>query len=109
MSALKLLTATDPNVVKILDQLEHLRKIHLPVFLQGNLILTAQQVATFIETAYWSSLLADEKRATKVRIGAVVQGTFKGIPQFADPVPFDEHQVAKLAPAVPPRGCLLVD
>ena len=100
---------TDENVVAILAQLDHLRKILHPASLVNSPVLSAQQIATFVETAYWSSLLASEGRSTSVRIAAVMRKSFAGLPQFSAPVPFDEDHVAKLAPAVPPRGCLLVD
>ncbi len=104
-----LFSDTDENVLTILAQLDHLRKIHPPAFLVSSPVLSAQQIATFVETAYWSSLLASEGRSTSVRIAAVMRKSFAGLPQFANPVPFDEGHIAKLAPAVPPRGCLLVD
>ena len=109
MSNRTLFSDTDENVLKILAQLDHLRTIQLPAFLVNSPILSAQQIATFVETAYWSSLLAHEGRSTSVRIAAVMRKSFAGLPQFSAPVPFDEDHIAKLAPAVPPRGCLLVD
>ncbi len=109
MTKRTLFSETDENVLTILAQLDHLRKITPPAFLVNSPVLSAQQIATFVETAYWSSLLASEGRSTSVRIAAVLRKSFSGLPQFSDPVPFDEGHIAKLAPAVPPRGCLLVD
>jgi hypothetical protein len=104
-----LFSDTDENVLAILAQLEHFRKIYPPAIPVNSPVLSAQQIATFVETAYWSSLLASEGRSTSVRIAAVMRKSFTGLPQFLAPVPFNEAQIAKLAPVVPPRGCLLVD
>jgi len=104
-----LFSETDENVVTILAQLDHLRTIHPPAFPVNSPAMSAQQIATIIETTYWSSLLASEGRYTSVRIAAATRTSFVGLPQFSAPVPFDESHIAKLAPAVPPRGCLLVD
>lgn len=73
------------------------------------LILSGDQIADLLEAAYWSSLLLNEGRTTQVRVAAAVKRSLKGMPQFSTPVPYNEVQIAKLGPAVPPRGCLLVD
>jgi hypothetical protein len=98
-----LFSDSDENVLTILAQLDHLRKIQHPAFLVNSPVLSAQQIATFVETAYWSSLVANEGRTTSVRMAAVMRRSFAGLPQFSAPVPFDEGNIAKLAPAVPPR------
>jgi hypothetical protein len=109
MTIQKLFTAEDQEIVSIHAQLEHLRKITLPVFLGNCPVLTCEQIAILLETAYWSSLLPNEGRTTNVRITAASPRALSGMPPFANPVPYDETQVAKLSPAVPSRGCLLVD
>ena len=83
-----LFSDSDENVLAILAQLEHFRKIDPPAFLVNTPVLSAQQIATLIETAYWASLLANEGRYTSVRIAAVMRKSFSGVPQFAAPVRF---------------------
>jgi len=98
---------TDENILAIFNQLNHLREIQIPG-LSGPAV-SAEKIAIFVETAYWSSLLFNEGRRTSVRIVAAMPTSSSGMLQFAEPVPFNERQIAKLAPAVPPLGCLLVD
>jgi len=70
---------------------------------------TPEQISVLIETAFWASLRSDEGRATRVLIGVgSPRENFPGAVAFATPAPYDESQVAKLAPAVPLGGCLLV-
>lgn len=109
MTIQRLFTAADSDIVSIRTQLEHLRTIYPPSFVENSPVLTGGQIATFLDTAFWSSLLANEGRSTHVRIAAAARQTFMGMPQFSTPVPYEEAQIAKLGPAVPPRGCLLVD
>lgn len=109
MTIQKLFTAADPDVVFIRTQLEHGQTIYPPIFLGNCPVLTGEQIAILLETAYWSSLLANEGRITNVRIVVANPQTLKGMPPFLTPVPYEDAQIAKLSPAVPPRGCLLVD
>ena len=90
-----------------MQQLEHVREILPPVFLQASPVLTADQVATLIESAYWSSLLVDEGRMTRVRMAVVSRASLSNVSSFSMAAPFDEKQIAKLAPAVPPEGASL--
>ncbi|MGA3168520.1 MAG: putative sensor domain DACNV-containing protein [Terriglobia bacterium] len=108
-SPLRLFTAADQDSVSIRAQLEHLRTIHLPFLVEDSPVLSADQISTLLETAFWSSLLPNEGRSTRVRIAAAARETFRGLPQFSTPIPYEKAQIAKLGPAVPPRGCLLVD
>lgn len=104
-----LFTDSDETVLKIVAQLEHFRNIRSIAFPADAPDLSALQIAMLLETAYWASLLSNEERHTSVRIAAVIRSAFSELPQFSDPVPFNEANIAKLAPAVPPRGWLLVD
>ncbi len=109
MTTQRLFTGADPHIESIRAQLDHFREISLPAFVADSPILSGGQVADLVETAYWSSLLLNEGRSTQVRIAAALKQSLKGMLQFSTPVRYNEAQIAKLGPAVPPRGCLLVD
>lgn len=109
MTIKNIFTAGDPDIGSIYAQLEHLRTIGHPIFQRNSPALTADQIAILVETAYWSSLRENEGRMTNVRIAAAKPEASLGAQRFSMPVPYDEAQIAKLGPAVPPRGCLLVD
>lgn len=97
-------------VGRIHDQLAHLRKIKqaLPPSLGAEEILTREQLSSLIDTAFWASLRFNEGRATCFCVGVVAPESSQGAVKFATPVPYDESQIAKLAPAMPSGGCLLV-
>lgn len=70
--------------------------------------LTADQLALLVETAFWASLEVNEGRPTRVRIALIaVDHDIDGV-VFSAPVPYDAQQIAKLGPAAPQDGCLLV-
>jgi DisA bacterial checkpoint controller nucleotide-binding len=108
MTNKRLFTDADPEIESVSDQFEHLREISGP-FVADSPTLTKDQIADFVDTAYWSSLLANEGRNTHVRLAAVTQQTREDILQFSVPVRYEESQIARLSPAVPHMGCLLVD
>ena len=108
MAGKKLFSATDSEIILFSDQFEHLRQVSNP-FMKDSPILSKDQIATFVETAYWSSLLMNEGRQTKVRLAAVPHQIRGDLQQFSVAVSYDESQVAKLSPAIPPMGYLLVD
>jgi hypothetical protein len=70
--------------------------------------LTPARLAELVETAFWASLRSNEGRATRVRMTIVNPEDIQDATVFTTRVAYDESQVAKLAPAVPEGGCLLV-
>ncbi len=108
MAIKRLFTPADQEIQSISDQFEHLRNISPPSFPCGP-ALTKDQIADFVEAAYWSSLLENERRSTHVRLAAVTQQARVDMQKFSSPISYDEFQIAKLGPAVPSMGCLLVD
>jgi hypothetical protein len=67
---------------------------------------TPDQLATFIETAFWASLELNEGRQTRFRATLAGPDQIPPANRFADPVPYEERRIAKIAPATPPGGCL---
>jgi hypothetical protein len=70
--------------------------------------VTAEQFRTLIEAAFWASLREDEGRPTRVRIAVVPVGmSASSSYSLQRPLPYSERSIAKLAPAVPPHGCII--
>ena len=97
----------DDSIGRIDDQLAHLRTIGNPVF-GVSPVLTRDQMSLLVETAFWASLRSEEGRATHVLLVVATLGKLPNTIAFAATVPYDESHVAKLAPAVPWGGCLVV-
>jgi hypothetical protein len=110
LSANRLFSPNDHAIGCIHDQLAHLVKIRseLPHAVGAVQLLTRQELSEFIETAFWASLRSNEGRPTRVCATVAAPEHVPGAIVFATPIAYDESQVAKLAPAVPPGGCLLV-
>lgn len=70
--------------------------------------LTRGQIALLVETAFWASLRSNEGRTIYVCVSVTAPENFRDAVTFAAPVTYDELQIVKLAPAVPPDGCLVV-
>ena len=83
-------------------------RIHAELHARDCVPVTPEQLARLVETAFWASLEVNEGRPTRVRIAlvAVDHGIDSAI--FSAPVPYDAQQIAKLGPATPQDGCLLV-
>jgi len=94
-------------VGRIHDQLLHLANIGKPAFASTQ-PLSREQLSVLIETAFWASLLSNEGRTTRVCLAVAAPDICRDAMAFATPISCDESQIAKLAPAVPPGGCLAV-
>jgi hypothetical protein len=102
----RLFSPEDDSVGRIHAQIEHLATIGGPF--SSTQLLTREQLSLLIEAAFWASLRSDEGRTTRVSVAVAVPGTFHDVLALATPVVYDEAQIAKLAPAVPRGGCLVV-
>lgn len=69
--------------------------------------LNPQLVARFVDTAFWASLEVNEGRTTHVSIAVITPELARTGAAFAEPVPCDAQQIARLAPVTPMDGCLL--
>jgi hypothetical protein len=58
--------------------------------------------------AFWASLRTNEGRATQFSATLVGRHHHPGAIAFADAIPFEEAQIAKLAPALPPGRTVVV-
>lgn len=105
----RLFRPEDDLVGSIHDQLAHLAKIknELPPALGRVEPLTQEQISVLVETAFWTSLRSNEGRTTRVSLAVAAPENFRDSIAFGEPVA-EESQIVKLAPAVPPGGCLLV-
>jgi hypothetical protein len=102
----RLFHADDDSVTQIRDQLARLRAAQ---GLSGASPFSREQLSLLLETAFWASLESNETRATRVCVSvACSSGGFSDAIAFESPVPYHESQIARLAPAVPQGGCLLV-
>jgi hypothetical protein len=99
--------ADDDSIIQIHRQLEYSREISLPVFCSQQTV-SAEQLSLLIDTAFWASLRFNEGRTTRVFILVAAPGSLSTAAAFTTPVPYDESQIVKLAPAVKTGGCLLV-
>ena len=106
----RLFTGDNESVGRIHDQLGHLVKIMSGVLPDAGSAqpLTRDQLAAFIETAFWASLRANEGRTTRFCAALVSPENFQSAVAFAAPAPYDEEQIVKLAPGVPSGGCFTV-
>jgi hypothetical protein len=73
--------------------------------------VSREQISAFLEVAFWSSLAPNEGRS--VQFGAILEpALYPQVPlnlmPFTEPIPFEEGQVAKLAPALPPGHSFVV-
>ena len=75
---------------------------------RASVPITPEQLVRLVETAFWASLEVNEGRATRDRIALVAAGHVSDGTVFSAPVPYDAQQIAKLGPATPQEGCLLV-
>jgi hypothetical protein len=92
----------------IVAQLDRLSQLRLPITAALAPKLSAPQIASLLEVAFWSSLLSEEGRPTRTCIAVRRQGDNSDGNEFATPVPYSEGSVRRLAPSVPPSGALLV-
>jgi hypothetical protein len=102
----RLFTADQDAVRTIHRQLAHLATIRGTGAPPAS--VTAEQIAIFMETAFWASLRSNEGRAVRFCATIAASIDVHGPMAFAEPVRYDEEQIAKIAPALPPRGCLIV-
>ncbi len=106
----RLFSPEDEPVGRIHDQLVHLAKIkqEMPAPLGSVQLLSRNQISLLVESAFWASLRSTEGRTTRVCIVVAAPECIPDAVGFATSVTYDESQIAKLAPAVPRSGCLLV-
>src|SRR5438105_1089430 len=100
----RLFTAQQETVVTIDKEFRYLAA--MPGVAVRSATVTAEQIAMFIETAFWASLRSNEGRAVRFSATIAAPGDFPGAVVFAEAVRYDEEQVAKIAPALPPGGWL---
>jgi sensor domain DACNV-containing protein len=104
----RLFTATNASVIAIHQQLNHLAMIRLgaPSFDGLGALPTPDQLASFLETAFWASLRTEEARVTSFSATLAARQDVPGATVLKNTVSYDENQVAKIAPAMPLGGCL---
>src|SRR5580765_3393459 len=102
--------ADHPSIVRIYEQLEHLVALEKQTPTPGCSLetVTPDQLAGFIEVAFWASLRTNEERPTQFSATLVGRHQHPAAIAFADAIPFEEEQIAKVAPALPSGGTLLV-
>jgi len=102
--------ADHPSIVRIHEQLEHLVALEKQTPTPGCSLetITRDQLAGFIEVAFWASLRTNEGRPTHFSATLVTRHRHPAAIAFAGAIPFDEEQVARVAPALPPGGTLVV-
>ena len=98
----------DESVGRIHDQLEYLNSVGIPAVFRAGQQLTREQISLLLESAFWATLLADEGRATRACLAVSPTMKFPDALAFGAPIPYGERTIAKLAPAVPRGGCLLI-
>jgi hypothetical protein len=99
--------ASDDSIIQLHRQLEYIREISQPVFCSQQTV-SREQLSIMIDTAFWASLRFNEGRTTRVCILVAAPGSLSTAAAFRTPVPYDESQIVKLAPAVKTGGCLLI-
>ena len=106
----RLFAADHPAIVRIHEQLERLVALEkrTPSPSPSLETMTPDQLAGFIEVAFWASLRTNEGRPTHFSATLVTRHRHPAAIAFADPIPFEEEQIAKVAPALPPGGTLVV-
>jgi hypothetical protein len=104
----RLFTAANASVLAIHQQLAHLAAVKLgaPSFDGLGALPTPDQLASFLETAFWASLRTDEARTTSFSATLAARQDVPDATVLKNIVSYDENQVAKIAPAVPLGGCL---
>ncbi|HUK32769.1 MAG TPA: hypothetical protein VLV86_02595 [Vicinamibacterales bacterium] len=95
-------------MLAIHQQLAHLAAVKLgaPSFDGLGALPTPDQLASFLETAFWASLRTDEARTTSFSATLAARQDVPDATVLKNIVSYDENQVAKIAPAVPLGGCL---
>jgi hypothetical protein len=105
----RLFADDDEAIVRIHEQLAYLAAIDQRFHAHTAQTLTREQIATLIERAFWASIQTNEGRPTTLCVAVVPRDHAPDALRFAEPVPYDEAQLVKLAPTVPVDGCLAVD
>jgi hypothetical protein len=104
----RLFTATNASVIAIHQQLDHLATVRLgaPSFDGWGALPAPDRLASFLETAFWASLRTEEARMISFSATLAARQDVPGATVLRNTVPYDENQVARIAPAVPLGGCL---
>ena len=102
--------ADHPSIVRIHEQLEHLVALERHTSTPGHWLetITPDQLAGLIEGAFWASLRTSEGRPTHFSATLVRRHSDRAAMAFADAIPFEEEHIAKLTPALPAGGTMLV-
>ena len=102
--------ADDPSIVRIHEQLQHLVALEERTAAPGRSLetVTQDQLAGFIEVAFWASLRTNEGRPTQFSAILARRDRHSVAMAFADAIPFEEEHIARLAPALTPGGTLVV-
>lgn len=102
-------TADHPSIVRIHEQLEHLAALEKHTTPGHSFeTITPDRLAGFIEVAFWASLRTNEGRPTQFSATLVRRDRHPAAIAFADAIPFEEGPIAKVAPALPAGGTLVV-
>jgi hypothetical protein len=104
----RLFPPDDDVIRQIHEQLVYLAKIRPAGIFPAQQNLAPDQLSTIIESAFWASLRSDEGRATRTWLSIASPETFGDALVFETPIPLSETNVARLAPAVPRGGSLIV-
>jgi len=110
LSTNRLFGPEDEFVGRIHDRLARLLQIRIstPPRIASAKLLAREQLSALIDKAFWASLKFNEGRRTRVCVMVATPENFRDAVAFAQPVPYDESHIARLAPAVPSGGCLVV-
>lgn len=95
-------------MMEAIDQIAHLKKI-MSTFMRDAVTLKAADLAALLEGAFWASLRHDEGRQTRFHINISGATSRSDSLTFAEPVSYTPTNIARLAPAAPPSGSLLVE
>lgn len=100
----------DQAIVRIHDEVRGFarafREGRMPQGASGP--ITLSELVAFLEPAFWASLRANEGRPTRFCATFVTPDAATDAIAFNDAVRYNEVELAKIAPAMPPSGALAV-
>jgi len=110
MTRLFKISVDDEAVVRIYENL----KSFVNAFRQGRMprggsgSISLSELVAFLEPSFWASLRSNEGRPTRFCATPVTPDVAVDAIAFKNAIPFNEVELAKIAPAMPPSGCLAV-
>ncbi|MEI6215612.1 MAG: putative sensor domain DACNV-containing protein [Desulfuromonadales bacterium] len=107
----KMYSREDDSINRIHEQLLEVWKLRNQYVkdVSASSVIDLGQFANLVDTAFWSSLKSNEGRTTRVFICVVPASRFSEAMAFDVPLPYDDVEVSKLAPAVSEGGCLALE